>query len=417
MRNIFSLFFFLFIIGVEIASSQSGAALHINQGSHYLTDRSGKPFFWMGDTEWELFHQLPVSDAKKLLLERKKQGFTVVQVMVTGVFAEWGIMKKIARDTSNEAWLNGDPSHINESYFRRMDSIVAYAATIDMILIVGVNHAQDVDHGRITNTNARPWARWLGSRYRNASNLIWSMYPHADTASMQLLHEIVEGIQEGDGGIHLITVHPDPSPKSSSFFYPAAWLSFNTLQTWNSGYINYSMVLADYRKNPIIPVINGEARYEEEDGTTSMDTRRAAYFSMLAGGFYSFGHQDNWRAVTTWKSWYASPGAKQMQIMRNIFKNISWWKLVPDSTILQSQHKENIAARSSEGEWLIAYLSKPEKISISIQYSSLFKQSKISWIDPGTGTMLNAEYKIGQSGISLDPPHWADAVLLVSAKK
>jgi len=71
------------------------------------------------------------------------------------------------------------------------------------------------------------------------------------------------------------------------------------------------MVLRDYMNIPQLPVVNGEARYEEEDGTTPEDTRRAGYFSMLAGGSYSYGHQDNWRSAATWRSWYASPGAKQ----------------------------------------------------------------------------------------------------------
>ena len=159
-------------------------------------------------------------------------------------------MKKLPRDTSNEAWINEDPSQINEIYFRRMDSIIVYAGSIDMLLIVGVYHAQDVDHHRITKTNARAWARWLGKRYRNSSHLTWSMYPHAEPASQTILEEIIEGFQESDGGKHLITIHPDPSPKSSSFFYPAPWFSFNTLQTWNSGFINYTMVLSDDYKTP-----------------------------------------------------------------------------------------------------------------------------------------------------------------------
>jgi len=106
-----------------------------------------------------------------------------------------------------------------------------------------------------------------------------------------------------------------------------------------------------------------------------------------------------------------------MQIMQNIFKKISWWKLVPDSTILQSGHKGNVAARSEAGDWLIAYLSKPEKIAISLRYVSLFKHSQNSWIGPATGNMLKAEYKIGQNNISVEPLYWTDAMLLVTADK
>jgi len=407
----------LLFTSMQVVHSQPRSVSGIAVNGHYFTDAKGKPFFWLGDTQWELFHQLPVTEAKALLLERKKQGFTVIQCMTTGVFQEWGIMKGLKRDTSNEAWLHDDPAHINELYFKKMDSVIAWAEEIGLILVIGVYHAQDVDHGRITFANARSWARWLAARYRNASNIIWSMYPHADTASSKILNEIIQGLKEGDESRHMVTVHPDPSPASSSFFSPASWLSFNTLQTWNSGYINYSMVMSDYSKTPVMPVVNGEARYEEEDGTTPADTRRAGYFSMLAGGFYSYGHQDNWRAATTWKSWYASPGARQMSIMVNLFKTLPWWNLQPDSTILVNRKPGVVAARSAIRNWLIVYLSTPGKIVISNQWLALIKEASATWVNPETGNTTNAIPGIDKDGISFVSPVWTDAVLMIKKGK
>ena len=199
MRYTSSFLFFVWMTCAQLTWAQSGNLSQIGVDPHYFV-RSARPFFWLGDTQWELFHQLSAGDAGALLLERKKQGFTVVQCMATGVFQEWGIMKKLLRDTSNEAWLNGNPLQMNEQYFRRMDSIIAYAAGIDMLLVIGVYHAQDVDNNRITLANARLWARWLAGRYRNASHVTWSMYPHADSASLPILAEVIKGIREGDGG-------------------------------------------------------------------------------------------------------------------------------------------------------------------------------------------------------------------------
>jgi len=391
--------------------AQSKSIIQVSGDKHYFIDKAGKPFFWLGDTEWELFHQLSVPDAKALLLKRQKQGFTVIQVMVTGVFREWAMQKGNPIDTSNEAWIHGDPSRINEAYFKRVDSIVDYAATLDLVLVIGVYHSQDVDHERVTISNAKTWATWLAKRYSHSLNIVWSMYPHATSASLSILNEIIQGIHDGDGSRHLITVHPDPSPTSSSFFYPAQWLSFNTLQTWNTGFINYTMVLRDYRNIPQLPVVNGEARYEEEDGTTPEDTRRAGYFSMLAGGFYSYGHQDNWRSAATWRSWYASPGAKQMQVMKTIFEHITWWDLVPDSTILINHTEGNVTAISAKKKWIITYLSKPQTIHVSKKYNTLLKNSTIVWIDPVTGQTMPAIRE--NNGMAFTPPNWTDAVLLI----
>src|SRR4051794_29673101 len=90
---------FLFITAITFA--QSKTIINVSPGKHYFIDSTGKPFLWVGDTQWELFRQLSVADAKALLLERKKQGFNVIQVMATGVFPEWAIQKGNPRDTTN----------------------------------------------------------------------------------------------------------------------------------------------------------------------------------------------------------------------------------------------------------------------------------------------------------------------------
>ena len=76
--------------------------------------------------------------------------------------------------------------------------------------------------------------------------------------------------------------------------------------------MNYDMVRADVKRFPVKPVVNGEARYEKEAGTKPLDIRHSAYWSYLAGGFYSYGHEGNWRYQRTWREWINSPGALQI---------------------------------------------------------------------------------------------------------
>ena len=56
---------------------------------------------------------------------------------------------------------------------------------------------------------------------------MWSMYPRAEAAYVPVCRALAEGLQEGDGGAHLITVHPDPSPASSNFLHGEPWLASN----------------------------------------------------------------------------------------------------------------------------------------------------------------------------------------------
>jgi hypothetical protein len=236
--KLFVCFVLLYAVVNTPVFSQTKPRISVSKNGHYFVDGADKPIFWQGDTEWELFHLFHARSAQALMQERKKQGFNFIQVMVTGVFPEWGASKGVDFKSKEEAWVNTNPDKPNAKYFTRVDSIVSLAEKNNITLVVGVFHAADIDKKRVTSANIKGWSTWLARRYKNAPNIIWSMYPHADSASVPIIKLAVEGLKAGDGGAHLITIHPDPSPKSSSFMQTSPWLTFNTLQTWSNEYIN-----------------------------------------------------------------------------------------------------------------------------------------------------------------------------------
>jgi len=405
----------LFVPGSALAGANTN--IRISGNSRYFVDSDGKPFFWQGDTQWELFHLFSVADAKELLSDRRKQGFTVIQVMVTGVYPEWDASKGMKPWQEQQAWLNNNPLTPNEEYFKRADAIVAAADEEGIVLVLGVYHGRDNDFNRINASNVKIWSRWLSYRYKNAKNIVWSMYPHADPTSEPVVRAAVRGLQDEDGGAHLITLHPDPSPTSSSFMHTDFWLSFNTLQTWSTDLMNYDMVRSDYKRTPVKPVVDGEARYEEEDGTTPFQVRRAGYWAYLAGGFYSYGHRDNWASPQTWRSWYNTPGVKQMQIMGDLFRSLEWWRLVPDQSLFVDWTKGDVAARSSGGDWIVAYLTSKDPVSIKLSAITASDSATAAWVDPVTGARTAiGVFPTSRTKEFSPPAGWEDAVLLIEKK-
>jgi lysophospholipase L1-like esterase len=393
------------------------SALTVGGHGRFFVDAKGQPVFWQGDTEWELFHFFSVAEAKALMEKRRSQGFNVLQVMATGLYPEAslkrGALKGANPGEQIQPWENNDPLTPNESYFRQMDAIVEEAAQLGLTLVVGVYHAQDQGAGRITVNNARPWAKFLAQRYKNSPNIVWSMYPQAMASSEAVIRATVDGLREGDDGAHLITMHPDPSPASSSFMHSEPWLSFNTLQTFSVNFINYDMVRADYLRMPPKVVVDGEARYEDEDGTTPFQVRRAGYWACLAGGFYSYGHRNNWISPRTWRQWWDAPGARQTKIMGDLFRSITWWKLLPDQAILVNPVSGNVAARASDGDWLLAYLTTSAPVSIQMNKLASSGMVDASWINPVTGirTHIGRYANAGTRSFTM-PAGWEDAVLL-----
>lgn len=75
---------FLFLILILLVTTRPAFSQISADGSgKYLMDeRSGQPFFWLGDTAWELFHRMTWEDILYYLDKRKAQGFTVIQAVV-----------------------------------------------------------------------------------------------------------------------------------------------------------------------------------------------------------------------------------------------------------------------------------------------------------------------------------------------
>jgi hypothetical protein len=389
------------------------AILRVNADGHHFVDGNRRYVFMLGDTQWELFREFSTDEASELFDLRRKQGFRYIQVFLTGVFPEADSFRTIKFSSSQRAWVNGDPLTPDESYFSRVDSIVELAAQQGIALVIGVYHTKDQQMGRVTMENARAWARWLGARYQQYPNIIWSMYPNSKEAAKPLLEEVIKGLNEGDSAHHLITVHPDPGPSSSGFLGNPPWLAFNTLQTFNSGFINHRLVKADYESRPARPVINGEARYETEAGTTAFDIRKSAWFSVLAGGGYTYGHGMNWMKPRPFKVWVESDGAKQMKVMADFFRSVKWWELKPADSSRVSGENENALAVSDDGTWILAYIT--EKSNGHIRVGTRLRLGANVWrIDPRTG----AKKKIGVIGripvlqFHL-PKGWQDMVLLI----
>ncbi len=51
--------------------------IQVHPDHRFLVTESGEPFFWLGDTAWELFHRLHRAEAEHYLEVRRQQGFNV----------------------------------------------------------------------------------------------------------------------------------------------------------------------------------------------------------------------------------------------------------------------------------------------------------------------------------------------------
>ena len=83
MKNARSIYLGLASAIFWLGCAAAGApTLEVAPGGRHLQTTAGEPFFWLGDTAWELFHRLDLAEAERYLDARAEQGFNVVQAVV-----------------------------------------------------------------------------------------------------------------------------------------------------------------------------------------------------------------------------------------------------------------------------------------------------------------------------------------------
>jgi Protein of unknown function (DUF4038)/Putative collagen-binding domain of a collagenase len=402
------------MLGLIVPAATARAAkpmYRVSDNGRYLVDAKSEPVFWQGDTEWELLYALTAQDARELLHTRRMQGFTVVQAMCDGMFPKWIPPNRLPPSGEVMPWVNDNPLKPNEAFFTRMDAIVAAAQEEHVLLLIGVYHLDDVKTKRITLTNVGGWTRWLAHRYKDAPNIIWTMYSALDPSSFPMVRASVNGLKEGDAGSHLVTLHPEGVAGSSSVV--PADLSLNTFQSLSSGQVNYQFAQSDYARTPVKPVVNGEARYEGDGGTTAFEVRRSAWWSYLGGAAFSYGHINNWRSPGSWREWANAPGAKQVQVIGSFLRSLPWWKLIPDQNVLTDGGDGAAAARSADGDWIVAYLPTNAPVTLKLNVLTSSKTALVWWINPLSGEKRKVgRYPTSATPRVTPPATWHDAVLL-----
>jgi hypothetical protein len=393
--------------------------LRVSENHRYFVDQKGDPVFWLGTTQWQLFREYKLEDARTIIEKSKAHGFAFAQVMLLGVGD--GTKPNVY---GQKPWLDDNPLTPNEGFFTNVDAVVQVARENNFVISMTMFHQRYRKH--ITLEKARAWAKWIAQRYKNAPNIVWSMTPEAKPDFAPIVRELAAGLREGDGGAHLITFKPDPAPHPPGFLHEEPWLDFSCMQTWKWVEKIYPMVTLEYQLKPVKPVVMAEGAYEHgsEYGfdVTPLWVRRQAYYSFFAGASHTYGHNDSWRVLPTWKQALDAPGATQLLILKNVFLGRKeWWHLVPDQTVLASGGNTNgqiltLAARHKDGLWAMVYAASKTSFSVNVRTLAANKPPRAFWIDPRTGGMAPAGPATTAATQSFSTPEgWEDALLILES--
>lgn len=468
------------VVAVTCVSAAAAAEtrlrpIRVHAGGHYLETDDGRPFFWLGDTAWQLVHSTTRDECDYYMRTRARQGFTVIQAVV---LAEMDGVKKTSA-FGERPFVDDDPSRPNESYFDRVvevaDTAASYGLYVALLPAWGdkVTAPWGAGPRLFTLDNlpvARAYGRYLGRKLRGRTNVVWMLGgdrpAHLDGSKptdwenvaaknagfatdydwTPIWREIATGITEGSETKPVCLYHPQPGlVGTATFLHREPWLTINGFQSGHGGGHDmpiWEWIARDWSLTPAKPTLDLEPNYEDHpfnpwprwDPSTGYfrdhDVRKQTYRSVFAGGCgVTYGHHAVWGFVGTrndvinhadrdWVSALHRPAAEQMHFLRELVESRPFFSRVPDQSMLTAgagsggQHLQ--ATRDEAGSYAFVYFPQND-LTATVDLGKLrSKRVRASWYDPRTGfTSQIGEVDGGAPREFRSPPFGPDWVLVL----
>lgn len=406
------------------ASAQPLPLLRVSADHRHLETSDGQPFFWLGDTAWEMIHRLNREDVEHYLDVRKEQGFNLIQTVVISELGgnhhpnAYGHLPLIDNDPTRLHMIDGPAN----DYWDHVDFVIDAANRRGMyvgLLPTWGRYWQDQtpDLPLFNRQNAEAYGQIVGARYKD-KGLVWIVggdRHFENEEEKNIVRAMARGLRAGDCGTHLVTFHPRGEHSSSEYFHEESWLDFNMRQNGHvAPYRFFGATRLDFDRLPTKPVIDGEPLYEghpvyRPDGSgysLAIDVRRAFYWDIFAGAFgHTYGHSAVWQMWSEglepinnpehpWRQAIEEPGAKQMQYGRWLMESRPATGRVPDNDIVASfevksdepavERYQFAATRSSDGRYAMVYA--PVARPCRIRMETLRGPEIVGWwYNPRTG--------------------------------
>ncbi|QJD81256.1 DUF4038 domain-containing protein [Spirosoma rhododendri] len=414
--------------------------LRVSDDHRNIVQATEQPFFYLGDTAWELLHRLNRAETERYLQKRAEQGFTVIQ---TVALAELDGLNT-PNANGDKPLINNDPTMPNDAYFRHVDFVIDRAAELG--LVIGLlptwgdklfKNSWGTGPEIFNPTNAQTYGQWIGNRYRNRHNIIWILggdrQPRDGSNDLAVWRAMAAGIEQGVGGADkaLMSYHAQPLPASAGgsgkWFQNDSWFDFSMHQTGHCrDAAVYDNIAVSYAKQPTKPTMDAEPIYEDHPvcfnvkdlGTSNAhDVRRSAYLALLAGAFgHTYGCHAVWQMAApgrepvnsphfTWSEALDLPGARQMKHVRRLFTARSMLDRKPDQTMLIEQSDEPASrVQASRGnDYAFIYTTAGRPFTMQLGRIS-GKNLTVGWFNPRTGEWTKSDSVSNQGQHRFVPP-------------
>ena len=423
----------LLVLSAQEPARRSLPRLKVSDDRRFLVTADGKPFFYLADTAWELFHRLDRKQVIAYLDKRSSQGYTAVQAValaelegITDPNAH-GDLPLVHGDPTRPAVTPGaNPSNADAyDYWDHVDYVVGEANRRGLYIAMlpswgswaGTTNKNDKAY--LHPGNAAAYGEFLGKRY-GRKGVIWILGGDRTATGWEpTWRALAKGIAVGVSGREdydavLMSFHPRGGETSSTWFHNEPWLDFNMHQTGHGlaeKTMPWARIQTDYDRSPTKPVIDGEPLYEDHplafrasELGYSFDAhvRQRAYWAVFAGACgHTYGNHSVWQMYAPgrrpvngplfyWDEAIHRPGAAQMQYLRALIESRPVLERVPDVTLVADplDGADRIAATRGRS-YAFIYSAQGRRFTANLGKISGEKVTA-RWYNPRTGSSVDA---------------------------
>ncbi|AGA26745.1 apiosidase-like domain-containing protein [Singulisphaera acidiphila] len=365
---------------VEIAAYDGGNPLFKHGPIRVADDRrhfehtDGTPFFWLGDTWWMgLCHRLHFPDEfARLTTDRKAKGFTVVQI-VAGLYPDMHPFDPRGANEAGFPW-EKDYARIRPEYFDAADGRIRHL--VDQGLSPCIVGMWGYFQPWMGTEKAKAHWRYLVARYgawpvtwcvAGEANLPWYLakgFPFDDREQVHGWTEVLRYVRTIDPFRRPLTIHPTAlGPYTARHATDdSGLLDFDMLQTPHgqreAADVTLQAARDSYAAKPTMPVIDGEASYEQLLGQIPAEWTRAMFWICMASGSagHTYGANGIWQCnrreqphgnsptggtygTIPWDDAMKLPGSSQVGAGKKFLEGFPWHRFepLPDSVAWDDQ--------------------------------------------------------------------------------
>ena len=375
--------------------------LRVSDNARYLVYEDGTPFFYLADTAWASFGNVPLELWEPYLRYRKMQGFNALQISILPIVHDRSVGPDLVEPFAQKENGAYDFSQRNEAYFAKAEKMVQMSVDYGFIPVLGVLwccyaiQRNDPNPNRMSLDEVREYSTFAARRFARFDPIFFISgdTPQHDDEEIERYRVALEATKAVCPNA-LYTMHiaggrilDERLINGVDFYMYQSGHGANRQQSAQG-------LAKQFQELPRKPILNGEPCYEghgrmgaeDRNKFSAFDVRRATWQSLLSGASVgiTYGAQGIWSGQVKgmrlmherrkfeaydWEFAYQLEGSWDVGFAKWVFENFKLADIEPVD-IVRNDDNEIVAAADVAMTRIVAYAPYTTSIEFDVDLST-----------------------------------------------